>query len=82
MKTAVQRYEELKSQADQLKQQISRAEGALEQHMTRLKKEFGCSTLADAKRKLKELETAAEEASEAFDTAAAEFQEEWGDKLE
>lgn len=79
--TPTQRYEQLKGQADNLRQKISRAEGALEQHMARLKDEHGCKTIEDAKRKLKRLDREASEATAAFEAAADEFEEKWEEVL-
>jgi len=47
--------------------------------MKQLKKEFGCSTLNEAKRKLKQLEKQEVESKEKFDSAVEKFEEDWPD---
>lgn len=50
-------FEELKKKIENAKTRKAKAEGALEQAMTRLKDEFGCSTVEAAEEKLKQLQT-------------------------
>jgi peptidoglycan hydrolase CwlO-like protein len=45
------RFSDLKARLDAIRQQRSRDEGALEQNRQRLKKEFGCNSLEDARKK-------------------------------
>ena len=47
---------ELKKKAELAQETVNKAEGALGQVMTRLKKEFKCNSLEEAKKKLKQLE--------------------------
>lgn len=71
----------LKTKVDAAKSERSKAAGALEQVMGRLKKEFGCSTLDDARKMLKKVTADAEKAQTAFDTAFADFEEKYADQL-
>ena len=71
----------LKKQVDDLQRTADRASGALEQAMSRLKDEFGCASLKDAKVLLKGLQTQETETKEAFDGAFSAFEEEWEDDL-
>jgi predicted RNase H-like nuclease (RuvC/YqgF family) len=48
-------FEKLKEKIEESKARRSRAEGALEQAMERLKKEFGCSTIEEAEAKIETL---------------------------
>lgn len=50
-------FEGLKKKIEDAKTRKAKAEGALEQAMTRLKDEFGCSTIDEAEEKLKQLQT-------------------------
>jgi hypothetical protein len=78
----LERYSELKNKADALQKQISRAEGALEQSLTRIQQEYGCKSLVQAKRKLERLEQEHVGAVDAFNIAAEEFEEKWKEVLE
>lgn len=57
--------------------EAERAEGALTEVLARLKRDFGCSSIKDAKRKLQELENDSETAKERFETALTEFKKEY-----
>lgn len=72
----------LKSKVDNIQREAHRAEGALQQSMTRLKTQFGCSTLKEAEALLKKRKTEVAKAQLMFESAMASFQEEWGDELE
>ncbi len=50
--------------------------------MRQLKKDFNCSTLEAAEKKLKLLENQEQTAEAAFEEAVEEFEEKWGDELE
>lgn len=68
----------LKQRADTAKQDASRAQGALEQALVRLKKEFGCASLPDAQAKLKDLQAKGADALGRFETALEKFNSEFG----
>ena len=76
----LKRYVDLKRKVEQAQQNADRADGALEQVTKRLKNEFGCPTLAAAKKKLKLLEKQEERALTEFENAVEEFEEEWSDE--
>jgi len=54
-------YTQLKKKVEEDRKEADRAEGALAEIMKRLKDEFGCSTIAAAKKKRKKLKKQAEE---------------------
>jgi len=78
----LERYQSLKSNVERLRRESDRAEGALEQLMARLKEEYGCKTLSDAKELAGKLENEAAEATRKFNKELEEFEEEWSEVLE
>ena len=48
----IEDFTELREKIEAAKVKKSKAEGALEEFMNRLKEEFGCSTIEEAKKKL------------------------------
>lgn len=78
----LKRYTELKRQVEQAQKAADRAEGALEQLEAQLKKDFNCSSIEEAEKKLKTLTREQQEAEEDFQTALEAFEEKWNDKLE
>lgn len=77
----VEEYIGLKSKIDALRQQKSRAEGALEQAEKKLKAELGVSARY-ADRRIAELENKAEQSRRQVDQKLDAFAEKWGEKLE
>ena len=75
------RFEELKSKVESLRRDRDRAEGALAQTMVRLKKEYGCRTLKEAKQLLTKTRKEAVEAEKSFKDELSDFNERWGDRL-
>lgn len=73
----VERYQQLRSSASALQQSVSRAEGALQQHLARLKEEHGCASLEAGRKKLKQLAQQAREAEEKFNQEADSFEAKW-----
>ncbi len=73
----LKKYEQLKSQVDQARQEADRAEGALAQTMKRLEEEFDCGSLEEAEKLEAELKKKAKKAEEEFDVALANFEEKW-----
>ncbi len=80
--TDIKRFNTLKRQVDDKKRELDRAEGALEETMRRLKKDFGCNTLKEAKAKLAALRTKTNQANERFANALNTFERKWGKALE
>ena len=74
-------YARLRKRCEKAKDEVSRAEGALDQHMVSLKKDFDCETLEEAEALVEQLETEKNEASVKCEEAMAEFQEKWGEKI-
>lgn len=77
MSNTLKRYMELKRKTEQSQQEADRAEGALQQVMNQLKKEFGCTTLEDAKKKLDILEKQERKAEIEFEKLINEFALQW-----
>ena len=74
------KYLSLKKRVETAQQEADKAEGALSEVMKQLEREFDCSTLNEAKRKLKQLRKQAELSKKAFDDALEEFEEKWEDE--
>lgn len=73
-------YLALKKTVEEAQQNADKAEGALEQVMKQLKDDFGCSTLVEAKKKLKQLQKQEENITTEFDEAVESFEEKWEGK--
>jgi len=72
-----EKYRKLKQQVEETKAEASRAQGALDQLLTRLKEEFDCSSLKEAKAKLTELEAKKKKAESVFEKVLADYEEKW-----
>ncbi len=81
MSIDLKQYEKLRRKADDLKREVDKAEGALEQLMGGLDNEFGCKTLSQAQKMLKKLSSDEAKASEKYESDLAEFEKEWGEVL-
>ncbi len=77
----LRKFEKLKANVERLERDKAKAEGALEQTMAVLKKEFGVETLEEAEGMLKQLEEESKLALDEYEAALAEFEEEWNDKF-
>ena len=75
------KYQDLQDKAARLRRDADKADGALEQLMARLSKEFKVDNLKAAKKKLQALENQADEANKEFHKAVEQFEEDWGDVL-
>ncbi len=73
-------YTELKRKTEEAQQNADKAEGALEQVMKQLKDDFDCSTLTEAKKKLKQLQKQEEKITTEFEEAIESFEEKWEDE--
>lgn len=73
----LEEYEQLKERAEDSRRTADRAAGAAAQLKKRLRDEFGCNGLKDAKRKLREMERAAEILETKFEAAVAAFENEY-----
>ncbi|MCK9570180.1 hypothetical protein M0R72_14645 [Candidatus Pacearchaeota archaeon] len=76
------RYEKLKGKVDQLQREVSRVEGAQQEILKRLKKEFDCNSLDEAKTLRDKLESRSNRARESYEKALDQFEEEWGEVLD
>jgi len=77
MATKLDKYLQLKKKVELLQQKADQAEGALGEVMKQLKRDFGCSTLVEAKKKLKQLEKQEASSQKEFDSAVKKFEEDW-----
>lgn len=71
------KFRELKAEVDRANAEAQRAEGARDQLLDRLKKEFKVKDIAAARVLLKEKTKTAQEAQEAYDIALAAYQKKW-----
>jgi hypothetical protein len=72
-----EKYRKLKAEVEQTKAEADRAQGALDQLLARLRDEFECGTLKEAKLKLSELTAKKEKAEAAFEKTLAAYEEKW-----
>lgn len=72
-----ERYERLSRKTDQLRQQKAQAEGALDQVISQIKEEHGCSSMKEANELLAEMERSIEDLEEKFDLSLKAFEEKW-----
>jgi len=70
-------YLKLKKKVELAQTEADQAEGALGEVMKQLKKDFSCSTLKEAKQKLKKLEKQKTSSKEEFEEALEKFEEDW-----
>jgi predicted nucleic acid-binding Zn-ribbon protein len=72
-----QAFRQLKREVEDAKAEADRAQGALDQLLVRLKEEFECDSLKDAKTLLTELHAKMEKAQSEFDKAFRDYQTKW-----
>jgi predicted negative regulator of RcsB-dependent stress response len=77
----IRRYEQLKSSVDKLQREVSRAEGAHQELLKRLKTEFDCNSLKEAEKLLAQLKKDSAKAAKSYEDALMNFQNQWGDVL-
>ena len=77
MATKLDKYLQLKKKVEAAQQKADQAEGALGEIMKQLKRDFDCSTLAEAKKKLKHLEKQEASSKKEFDAAVEKYEEDW-----
>ncbi len=82
MANRLDKYIRLKKRVEDATKQSDQAEGALGEVMKQLENEFGCATLKECKRKLKQLEKQEASSKEEFDTAVEQFEKDWSEELE
>lgn len=74
------KYLSLKTRVETAQQEADQAEGAEKEVMKQIKTEFGCNTLNDAKRMLKQKRKQEADSKEKFDIAFEKFEEDWPDE--
>jgi len=72
-----EKYRKLKQEVEETKAEADRAQGALEQLLARLKEEFDCDSLKEAKAKLNELKAKKEKAQSVFEKVLEDYEEKW-----
>lgn len=72
----------VRRKVERLQQRSDQAKGALRHLMARLKEEFGCSTVQEAKAMLVELQAEEQAASEAYVRQYRKFKAKWKTVLE
>lgn len=70
-------YKKLKKRAEDARAAADRAHGARDQLLKRLKEEFNCEDLKEAKEMLVELEEKRDRAKKAFDAQLLDYEERW-----
>ena len=82
MAVKLKTYTQLKEQVDAAQRRADKAQGEYDANMKRLKKEFSCSTLAEAKKKHKQLEKQEAGLTEKLESAIEDYQEKWKEENE
>jgi predicted nucleic acid-binding Zn-ribbon protein len=77
---SIDEYRKLKTKVEERKAKASRAEGAYDEAMKRLKA-AGCDSIEDAEKKLAELKAEEAEAEQAYEEELACFKQKWEGKL-
>lgn len=78
----VKEYQRLKEAVEQKEKEVQRAQGAYDEGLKRLKTEFGCEDVQQAKEKLARLEQKEKDAFESFETKLEQFKKDFGDVLD
>jgi hypothetical protein len=74
-------YNGLKEQARAAKDAVSRAEGALEEHMKTLLDDYGCKTVEQAESMLDDMQDELDELEAKAETLMSEFEGKWKERL-
>ena len=74
------KYLKIKTRVESAQQEADQAEGAEREVMNQIADEFGCDTLNEAKRILKQKRKQEVDSKEKFDTAFDKFEEDWPDE--
>lgn len=82
MKTALKRFEALKSRVEQLQSDRDRASGVLDQIQNQLKDEFDCHSIQQARNLLRSLQAKQRKAERSFTKALERFESEHGEELQ
>lgn len=76
------KFKEMQTTARRLRAEADKAAGALETTMARLRNEFDVDTIEEAEELLDELTATAAAAENAYDKAAAAFEEKWHEHIQ
>lgn len=71
------KFLELKEQVEAAQQKADKAEGALEEVLKQLKRDFGCATIEAAQKKLKQLNKEKEKLEEEFNAGLEQYEKDW-----
>ena len=82
MNSELARYVELKERVEKAQTKADKAEGALGEIKARLKKEFDCGSLKEAKTKLKALEQKRDKTEKTFNESLSKFEGKWNENLD
>lgn len=74
-------FQRLTEEVGRLQREADKAAGAYDEQMRRLKDEFDCDSIAEAKELLTELESEVTTAEKAYGKAVKKFEKEWADVL-
>jgi len=77
----IEDFMQLKENVERKRQEVSRAEGGLEQMMKQLKEQHGCKTLEEAKSLLTQISQQADKDKIKFEKALKKFKDEYNDYL-
>ncbi len=80
--TTLKKYIQLRKDVETAQRRADQAQGALDQLMKTLEKDYECTTLKQAKKKLKSLQTQEEKLRGEFTEAVDEFEEKWNEQLD
>jgi hypothetical protein len=78
---SIEEYEKIKKKADERRNAVAQAEGALEQLLKDLKEHHGCDSIEAAEALLAKLEKEEKELEAAYNTEVAAYKEKWGELL-
>lgn len=78
----VKRLAKLREKVATMQRDADKSHGRLEQVLGRIKEEFECEDLDEARALLKKLQDEREAKNNKFSKAMAKFQKKWGDSLE
>jgi predicted nucleic acid-binding Zn-ribbon protein len=79
-KISEQEFSTLRRRVANAKTDRDRAAGSLQAAMERLNSDFECRTIAEAEKKLEEMQREAEKAEQDFAEAVANFEQEWDEQ--
>lgn len=82
MSNPLRKFAELKEKAEAAQQAADKAAGALGEVKERMKKDFGCSTIKEAKAKLVVMQQKQEAVMAKFEDAMKQFEKDWGERVE